>query len=250
MLELRNVAAGYGGRRVLDGVSLTVSPGEVIAVVGVNGSGKSTLLKTAAGMLPLSAGERLLEGRVLSSYTRREAAQQIAYLPQGKNTPDMTVRQMVLHGRFPYLHYPRRYTAQDHAAVRRALEEMDIAELADRPLPTLSGGLRQKAYMALALAQDTTYVLLDEPTAYLDIGAQLDLMKTLRMLANGGKGVAVVLHDLPLAFTHADRVAVLQDGRAVAFDTPQSVMQSGVVNTVFGVGIERDPTTGRYQYAY
>ena len=155
----------------------------------------------------------------------------------------------MLHGRFPHLSYPRRYTEKDKRLAIPALEKTGLAERAESPISSLSGGMRQNAYIAMALAQDTDYILLDEPTTYLDISHQLSLMKNLREVAKEGKGVAAVLHDLPLTFTFSDRVAVLADGGIAACDTPAALCESGVVKEIFGVELVGDGDAG-YRYRY
>lgn len=250
MIELYSVAAGYRQETVLRDISLAIPKGKLLTVVGVNGSGKSTLLKTIVGIVPLSSGTVTVNGTDRNDLSRQDTAKRISYLAQGKSVPDMTVRQMVLHGRFPHLRYPRRYSAKDREIAKAALCRMGIADLADRSLPSLSGGMRQKAYIAMALAQDTDYLLLDEPTTYLDIAGQLELMKTLRTLADSGKGVVTVLHDLPLAFRFSDSIAVLNDGTIAVCDTPESVSRSGIIETVFGVGLKKDEADNAYSYRY
>lgn len=249
MIELQALCAGYGKKQILHGISLSILSGELLSVIGPNGSGKSTLLKAVVGILPPEAGEVRIDLARADALSRTEVARKVAYLAQGKSTPDMTVEQMVLHGRFPYLHYPRRYSARDREIAAAAMEQTGISAFADRPLAALSGGMRQNAYIAMALAQDADYILLDEPTTYLDIAHQLELMKTLRRLADGGKGVAAVMHDLPLAFTFSDRIAVLADGGIAACDTPAALCKSGVVKEIFGVELVGDGDAG-YRYRY
>nr|WP_325231366.1 ABC transporter ATP-binding protein [uncultured Oscillibacter sp.] len=237
MLEAQNLTAGYPGRTVLEGVTLAVRPGRVLALLGPNGCGKSTLLRTMAGLLPPLGGEVLLDGR--RDYSPRQAAQRVAYLPQSRMAPSITARRMVLHGRFPYLSYPRRYGREDYEAVDRALAAADALDLADRPVPELSGGQRQKVYLAMALAQETETILMDEPTAYLDIRHQLEVLALVRRLAAKGRGIALVLHDLCLALTMADDVAVLDGGRLLALDGPEEIYHSGVLARVMGVRLDR-----------
>ena len=186
MIELKNLRAGYPGRPVLEDVTLDFRPGEVLAVLGPNGCGKSTLLRTANGLLPKTGGEVLVDGVPLEGLSAKEVAQKVAYLPQSRSVPNITAGRMVLHGRFPYLSYPRRYRREDHEMVRRALDWVGAAELASRPLAELSGGQRQKVYLAMALAQNTSTILMDEPTTYLDVGCQLEVMALARRLLGGG----------------------------------------------------------------
>lgn len=249
MLEIKNVTAGYGKQPVLSGVSATFEKGRLTSIIGVNGCGKSTLLKVMLGILPLMDGAVEIDGAELSALKRNEIAQRVAYLSQGKNTPDMTVMQMVLHGRFPYLGYPRRYTSRDREIAFAAMERMGISDLAEKPLYSLSGGMRQNAYIAMALAQDTEYILLDEPTTYLDIAHQLELMQILRELANSGKGIVAVMHDLPLAFDFSDTLAVINKGTLSIQATPSEISESRVVEDIFGVKIRRGQK-GNYLYEY
>ena len=228
MLKLLDLSAGYGEKTILHDISMEFPPGTVTAVVGPNGCGKSTLLKAAAGLIPLSAGAVEAEA---------PRARTVAYLPQSRAVPEMTARQLVLHGRFPWLGWPRRYRGTDYAIADAALERLGVADIAQRPLAELSGGTRQKCYLAMALAQEAKTLLLDEPTSFLDIGCQLSLMELCRSLAAEGKAVAAVLHDLPLALAYADRVAVLEQGRLAALGTPEEVRRSGILDRVFGVQV-------------
>ena len=248
MLELRNLHAGYPGREVLRGVDLAFPLGRVTVLLGPNGCGKSTLLRAACGLLPVSGGEVLLDGMSLAKYRSQQAAQKIAYLPQSRSVPNITARRMTLHGRFPYLSYPRRYRREDYEAVDRALEQVDALEIADRSVAELSGGQRQKVYLAMALAQETETILMDEPTTYLDIRHQMEVMALARKLANQGKAVVLVLHDLCLAMETADEVAVLWDGQLQLAGTPEEVFASGVLDRVMGIALSRTRTEGGWRY--
>ncbi len=246
MIELYNLSSGYNGRSVLSGISMTISRGEIVSVAGRNGAGKSTLIKTVAGILPAVDGDVKVDGKAVPEYKRRDLAKKVAYLSQGKNTPDMTVEQMVLHGRFPYLEYPRRYSASDKKIADEAMKEMGIFELREREISSLSGGMKQNTYIAMALAQSSDYILLDEPTTYLDISNQLSFMKTLRGLAQSGKGIAVVMHDLPLAFSFSDKIAIIDGGKLVCIGTPENICASGAVEKIFNVPLIH--SNGKYYY--
>lgn len=239
MLESRELVVRYRAEEILRGVTVCQKEGELLSLIGPNGCGKSTLLKALVGLVPHESGEVLLDGVCAAQYKRSDRAKKLAYLAQGKRLPEMTVAETVLHGRFPYLGYPARYSANDHAIAARAMVEMGLEALASRAVASLSGGQMQKVYLAMALAQETPYLLLDEPTTYLDVGHQLELMRILRRLANEGRGVLAVLHDLPLALTFSDRVAVMQEGRLVACDTPAALVEQDVFSRVFGVSIVR-----------
>ena len=239
MLELKNISVGYGSKTVLDGVTASFEKGKLTSIIGVNGCGKSTLLKAMLGILPPSSGEIVIDGNNVRELTRNDIAKRIAYLAQGKSMPDMTVEQMVLHGRFPYLSYPRRYQEIDRKIARKAMEAVGISHLSATPLWKLSGGMRQSASIAMALAQNTDYILLDEPTTYLDIAHQLELMKLLRQLANSGKGIIAVMHDLPLAFDCSDELAIIHNGNIAKKATPVDLCDSSIIKDIFNVQIER-----------
>ena len=248
MIELRHIAAGYGKQQVLKDVTLCLEKGCLTSLIGVNGCGKSTLLKAVLGMVPLQSGEILMDNRNIHEMPRNSLARKLAYLSQGRNTPDMTVEQIVLHGRFPYLSYPRRYTKQDYEIAFSAMEQMGIADLARKPLPALSGGIRQKAYIAMALAQGTEYVLLDEPTTYLDIAHQLELMKSLRKLANEGKGILTVTHDIQMALAFSHRIILLNDGLVFDNGTPEELFRRKSIDRIMGISLEQWEAGYSYRY--
>lgn len=250
MMELRQLRAGYGARLVLDGVDLALRPGEVLALLGPNGSGKSTLIRAALGLLPLAGGQVLIDGADAAALTPRQRAQKAAYLPQTRPVPNITALRMVLHGRFPHLTYPRRFRQEDYAAAMAALEQADAACLARRPMPELSGGQRQRVYLAMALAQDAPTLFLDEPTAFLDVSHQLEVGRLAGQLARQGKAVVLVLHDLPLALSTADRLAVLKGGRLLAVDGQEALCADGILNSVFGIELGRVMTDRGWRYYY
>lgn len=250
MMELRQLRAGYGEHMVLDGVDLALRPGEVLALLGPNGSGKSTLIRAALDLLPLAGGQVLIDGADAAALSPRQRAQKAAYLPQTRPVPNITALRMVLHGRFPHLTYPRRFRQEDYAAAMAALEQADAACLARRPMPELSGGQRQRVYLAMALAQDAPTLFLDEPTAFLDVSHQLEVGRLAGQLARQGKAVVLVLHDLPLALSTADRLAVLDGGRLLAVDGPEALCADGILNSVFGIELGRVMTDRGWRYYY
>ena len=250
MIQLDHISAGYGTHKVLEDVCACFEKGQLTGIVGINGCGKSTLLKAILNLLPLSGGEVTVDGTGLRDLRRRDIARKIAYLAQEKATPDMTVEQMVLHGRFPYLAYPRHYGEQDRQIVSAVMAQVGIEDYAQKPLRALSGGLRQNAYLAMALAQSTDYILLDEPTTFLDIRHQLSLMKLLRNLADNGKGIVTVMHDLPMAFTYSDRILVLHEGRAICCEEPGALCGSGIPEQIFGISVVPSEDGKHYHYRY
>lgn len=249
MIEYRNVVCGYGGHTVLSNVNFTLNKGELVFVIGKNGCGKSTLLKAGCGLLKLTAGQVTCDGARLWEMKPRERAKKIAYLAQGKTVPDMTVFEAVLHGRFPYITYPHRYSEEDSAIARAAIEKLGMGDFADRMMSTLSGGMRQRVYIAMALCQNAEYIMLDEPSAFLDISWQLELVGILKSLAAQGHGIAAVIHDIPMAFSNGNRVAVLDNGQIKAFDTPQVLYEQKTVDEVLGVTFIRE-SDGGYRYKY
>ncbi len=248
MLEIEQLSVGYADKTIIHNASFSVPEGKVTVLFGPNGCGKSTLLKTLCGILPTNSGKVLLCGENLLALQPKDLAQRIAYLAQNRQIPDITVSRLVLHGRFPYLSYPRNYRPQDYAAAEAAMEQMGITELADTPLEQLSGGQRQKVYIAMALAQDTPIVLLDEPTTYLDIKHQLGMMRQAKELAESGKTVLMVVHDIDQAMNVADKLVLLQDGRVVVQGTPEEVYKSRQLPSVFDVEIHRIKTDRGWRY--
>ncbi len=248
MIRLKNLSAGYFKKPVIEKVTMEFEPGKVTVLVGPNGSGKSTLLKAALGLLPAMEGEVLYDDVDIRRLKRRQIARAAAFLSQSRNTPSIRALQMVLHGRFPYLSYPRYYGKEDYEAARRAMDATGSRPYENTNITCLSGGQRQGVYLAMALAQDTRTVFTDEPTTYLDISHQFGLMQTAKALAREGKAVVLVLHDISLALREGDRVGVFQEGRLLCFDTPGAVYQKGVMEQVFGVAIHRMDTPHGTQY--
>lgn len=242
MIELRNVCAGYGKKEVLHGVSMTFEPGKITAVIGPNGCGKSTLLKTLVRIHPHSGGEIFVDGKPIEAYQQNALAKKLAYLAQSRHTPDISVLRMVLHGRFPYLSYPRKYRKEDFEAAKKALQWVGMEMFADENMNRLSGGMQQKVYLAMALAQDTDTILMDEPTTYLDVSHQLLVMELAKKLALRGKAVIMVLHDISQALRTADQVVVLKDGTIAVMGSPEEVYESGKLSEVFGIEVRRVET--------
>lgn len=250
MTEIKNISASYGKTSVLEGLSLCVKKGQLICIAGKNGSGKSTLLKAIAGFLPLTKGDILVDGKSICDMTPREAAQKITYLAQSRSIPEMTVEQLVLHGRFPHLSYPRKYSERDREIAREAMKKTGVLKFCDKHLSALSGGMRQNAYIAQALTQDTDYILLDEPATYLDAASGIGLMNMLNTLKNEGKGIITVMHDLPLAFTFCDSVAVIEDKTVSICDTPENICKNGHTQKLFGAEILFCDEDKTYRYKY
>ena len=238
-LELAGVAVRLGPRAVLEGVDLRVAAGEVVGVLGRNGVGKTTLLRVASGVLAPDAGRVLLDGRALDSMARRERARHVAVVPQDTQVPfPFSVAELVLMGRTPHLGFLGFESAHDLEIARAALARMGIAALADRSVLTLSGGERQLAVVARALAQEPSLLLLDEPTAFLDLRHRLEVLTVVRELAAAGAGALVVSHDLGVAARFCDRLVLLGGGRILANGPPREVLAPDALRTAFGIEAE------------
>lgn len=250
MMELSHITAGYGGEPVLQDVSLSFPPGQVTVLAGPNGCGKSTLLRVAARLMEPAEGEIRLDGEDAGDLSPKEFARRVALLPQSRATPEIAAGALVLHGRFPYLGYPRRYSTQDRRAARRAMELAGVSGLERAPVSRLSGGQRQKVYLAMAIAQETPVLLLDEPTTFLDIGHQLELASLARTLAREGRAVVMVLHDLCLALRCAHRAALVSEGRLCQVGSPEELFRGGELERVMGMALGRVETGEGWRYYY
>ncbi len=247
-LRARGLRLGYGDDIVVDGLDLDVPDGQVTAVIGPNGCGKSTLLRALGRLLKPKSGEVLLDGRPLDRIPTRDVARIIGLLPQSPVAPDgLTVADLVMRGRHPHQNWFRQWSAADQDIVTEALEWTDMRELAGRPVDTLSGGQRQRAWISMALAQGTDLLLLDEPTTYLDLSHQIDVLDLVaRLHAERGRTIVMVLHDLNLAARYADHVVAMRAGRIVAQGPPAEVFTVELLADVFGLAalVVPDPATG------
>ncbi|MEM8590967.1 MAG: ABC transporter ATP-binding protein [Pseudomonadota bacterium] len=248
VLQAKSIAAGYRDRPVLESIDLSIQEGGVTALIGPNGSGKSTLLKTFARLLAPRGGSILLDGRAIREQKSSEIARRIAVLPQQPIAPEnLTVRELVEQGRYPHLGALRMLRSGDHDEVREALRLTGMEGFAHRPVDALSGGERQRAWIALTLAQGSPVLLLDEPTTFLDIGHQLEVLDLVQSLnRDRGMTVIMVLHDLNQAAKYADRMVVLSQGGIFADGLPSDVFTPAMLADVFGIeaSVTIDPNTG------
>ncbi|MCV4262411.1 Fe(3+) dicitrate ABC transporter ATP-binding protein FecE [Pseudomonas capsici] len=247
ILQAQQLDIGYGDTRIVQTLSFSPPPGKVTALIGPNGCGKSTLLKAFARILTPQSGTLSLDGQAYAQLSPRELARKIAFLPQVLPIPEgVSVRQLVAYGRSPHNSLWGRLSGADRSSVDQALQRMELEALAERPLSDLSGGQRQRAWLAMVLAQDAAIVLLDEPTTYLDISHQVELLDLMRQLSAEGKTVITVLHDINQACRYADHLAVMQAGRLVASGTPEEVLDAELVGRVFDVQVQimREPVAG------
>ena len=248
VLEARGLSVGYDRTPVIRDLDLTIEHGTVTTFLGANGCGKSTLLKALGRVLKPQAGEVLLDGRPIRKEPNRAVARQLAILPQSPLAPAGTsVLDLVMRGRNPHQSWARPWTAEDAAVAEDAIAATGLTQVAHRDVASLSGGQRQRAWIALVLAQRADTLLLDEPTTYLDLAHQLDVLRLVRRInREQGSTVVMVLHDLTLAARYSDRLVVLHDGGVVADGTPAQVLTPAVLAQAFGLHarVVPDPVTG------
>lgn len=247
-LRADRVTVGYGSTPVVHDLTLDVPDGRVTTIVGPNGCGKSTMLRTMARLLRPTEGEVLLDGRRLHSIGTRDIATRLSLLPQSPVAPDgLLVRDLVGRGRHPHQRWFSQWSHADEEIVESALTMTDTGDLRDRPLDQLSGGQRQRAWIAMTLAQDTDLMLLDEPTTYLDLAHQVEVLDLVtRLNRERGRTVVMVLHDLNLAARYSDVIVVMKDGRIVTRGSPTEVFTTPLLARVFGLDADvlADPRTG------
>lgn len=247
-LVAENVTLGYDGRTIVENLSLDVPAGKITVLVGPNACGKSTLLKGYSRLLAPTSGAVLLDGADINSLPSTQVARQLGLLPQTPIAPDsITVSDLVSRGRYPHQSWLRRSTAQDDQIVDDSLAAAGVLALAGRRVDELSGGQRQRVWIAMALAQQTDVLLLDEPTTYLDIAYQLEVLDLLMDLnRTRGTTIVMVLHELSLACRYADHLVAMLAGRIVAAGAPSDVVTADLVREVFGVEalVVPDPIAG------
>jgi iron complex transport system ATP-binding protein len=247
-LRAEGLSLGYGADEVVHDVDLLVPDGRITVVIGANASGKSTLLRGLARLLKPRRGVVYLDGKAIHRLKTLDVATELGLLPQSPIAPDgITVGDLVGRGRYPHQGWFRQWSGEDEAAVSGALAATDTAGLVGRRVQDLSGGQRQRVWVAMALAQETDLLLLDEPTSFLDISHQVELLDLLTELnRRARKTIVLVLHDLNLACRYADRIVAMKDGRIIAEGRPDEVIDAATVAEVFGLECEviSDPVSG------
>lgn len=236
MIELQQIYFSYPNQPpLLQNINAVFHEKKITAILGPNGCGKSTLLKIACRLLQPSSGQVLLRGQNIRQMKTKELARQIALLSQTNHPPEIAVEDLVAYGRYPHQRYGQGLTQQDRIIINHALQQVKADSYRQRMVNQLSGGQRQRTYIAMALAQDTDIIFLDEPTTYLDINIRFEIMDLIRTLNQAGKTIVMVLHDLNLALEYSDHIILMNQGQLQTQGTPQTVIASGLLDTVFQI---------------
>jgi iron complex transport system ATP-binding protein len=247
-IRATDLQLGYGDSVIVDGLDLDILDGTVTAVIGPNGCGKSTLLRALGRLLPASRGRVLLDGKQIDKMSTRDVAKILGILPQAPSAPEgLTVGDLVARGRHPHQAWYRQWSSDDEGAVATALAWTGMSEFAERAVDTLSGGQRQRVWISMALAQGTDLILLDEPTTFLDLAHQVDVLDLVEQLnTEGGRTVVMVLHDLNLAARYAQTLVAMKDGAIIAQGPPHEVLTAALLRQVFDLDAEviTDPVSG------
>lgn len=247
-LNAHQLSLAYDNARIVDGLNLTISGGRITALVGPNGCGKSTLLRGISRLLKPTTGSVLLNSQDIWKLPTKTLAKQLGILPQSPVAPEgLTVHELVAQGRYPHQSWFQQWSDEDERVTAEALEITGMVEFADRPVDTLSGGQRQRAWIAMTLAQDSDVILLDEPTTFLDLAYQIEVLDLLHDLnRERGKTIVMVLHDLNHACRYADDLVAMRGGQVMAHGKPDRVVTESLVREVFGVDcrVIADPVTG------
>ncbi|MBO4907691.1 MAG: ABC transporter ATP-binding protein [Lachnospiraceae bacterium] len=240
MLEFKNITVSKNGITLLEDINLNIETGKLTVLIGPNACGKTTLLQTLNGSSRVADGEILLNGEDYLSLPPKERAKRLSFLPQVHSViPSIPVKTLVSHGRFPYLGFSRRSGEEDKKIVNDAMIKTGVDEYSSAGVDTLSGGVRQRAFIAMQLAQQSDTIIADEPATYLDQPSRKKITEIYSELRDEGKTVVLVLHELSTALEIADRIIVMKDRKIAAEGTPDQIISSGIITEVFGVGIKR-----------
>lgn len=251
MLEFKNVNVSVSKTEILKNITLQFEAGKITSVVGPNGCGKTTLLQTLNGISTVTSGEIVIEGVQYLKLPHRERAKRLSFMPQFReNTPSITVKGLVEHGRFPYMGFSRRMEAEDKEAVRMAMEYTKVYECRDSMVNELSGGLQQRVYLAMQLAQNCPYLVMDEPMNYLDFPSQRELYRLIKKLGEVGHTIIMAVHDLNHALQISDKIVVMKDCQIVGCKTPQECISDKIIEKVFQCQLKQLDVDGRKQYLF
>lgn len=238
IIELQNLSIGYGNKMVLQNVNASINKGEIVGIIGCNGAGKSTLLKTIRGLLPKQSGEIFYFGQKLETFGEKALAREVAYLQQNVEVGfGYTGKDIVLAGRYPYMQWWKSETAADEALALKCMEYTGTQELADRPVNEVSGGQKQRILLAKVLAQQTPLLFLDEPTTGLDMVYQEEIFRFSKALAEMGKTILMVVHELNLAAKYCSRIILLGEGTVIADGKPENVFTEAILSKAYGAPV-------------
>ncbi|WP_058486351.1 ABC transporter ATP-binding protein [Defluviitalea phaphyphila] len=238
MIELKNLTVSYGNKIILNNISTTFQEGDFVCIIGKNGCGKSTLLKTIIGLKNYS-GKILLNNIDIKNLSRIERAKEIAYLPQIREVPSIDVKTLIEHGRFPYLGFSKILKQEDKDKISYAIEITSTKDILNKKVIELSGGERQRVYLAMVIAQDAKTIILDEPTTFLDISHQIEMMEIISKLNKEGKNIIIVVHDLPQAFTYGNEIKVIDRGNVVIEGKPDNLYKNVEIGKIFGISLTK-----------
>lgn len=247
-IHIEHADTGYGKKKVLEDLNTDFHPGELTVVIGKNGCGKSTLLKSCLGFIDLQKGKILLNGKSIKSYSSIERAKEISYFSQSQQNSEILVKSLVMHGRFCHMGYPRRYSKKDYEIAEKCMKDTGCYEYRDKLTSELSGGQKQKAYLAMMMAQESPILFFDEPTTYLDMESQVSLLNFCRKSADEGKCVVAILHDLTQALKYAKRILLIDEGRIQFDGNANDLLKSGLIQKVFHVDIRKVQVDGETAY--
>lgn len=250
MLKIKGVCSGYDREIIIKNINATFPSHQITTIIGPNGCGKSTLLKTITKSIQPLTGEILLHDQSIQELSLIDFAKHVSILPQVRNIPNTTVETLVSHGRFPYLGFLRRLSKQDHEIVEYAMELTGVANKRHHPLWELSGGERQKVYIAMTLAQDTELIILDEPTTFLDINHQLEVLELITQLKQKGKTFIMVLHDIHHALTYSDQVLVMNLGKVEQVGSPSHIFESKIIDSIFDIKSKKFTDEDRHYFFF
>ena len=250
MIEVKNLSFSYGKGRILSDISAKFEKGYFYAIIGANGSGKTTLINNLSRIVKPTSGEIFIDGTDYKDISRKEFAKKVSLLPQGRNVPNMSAFDLVSAGRYPYLDLSRNLSDEDVKIVNISMQMTDTEKFADKNLKRLSGGERQRVYLAMLAAQNTDYILLDEPITHLDMASEYKTLNLLADMSSKGKCVIAVLHNLPLALEYADEICVVDKGKIVKTGTPKEIAGSNVFEEFFGIQCKTINTDGKDRYIF
>ena len=248
MIKIYDLSFSYYNRRVIDGISAEFKKGEICSILGRNGCGKTTLLKLIARLLSPESGSISVGDIDINTFERKSFARLLAYLPQVMNAPSISVSELVSHGRFPYMGFSRSLNEIDKEKINTAITLTNLDSIKHKKIQNLSGGERRRAYIAMLLAQDSEYFLLDEPSAYLDISYKYEIMELLKQMKKKQKSIITVLHDIDIALKYSDKIMIIDDGKLVFFGTPEEAIASDAIKKVFGITCLKIETNGQTEY--